>query len=237
MARPAKKYSARAVASTARGKQRPAEDKQTSKIRLLIAEDHTVVRDGLIAIVSQQSDMEVIAETGNGRQAIDLWKQERPDVTLMDLCMPGLNGADAINEIRAVDPEARIIILTTYDGEEDVYRAMRAGAKSYLLKDIGREELFRCIREVHAGKTFLPAAIAIKLAEHLPTESLTPRELEVLELLAQGKQNKRIGTKLAISEVTVKSHVQSIFRKLRVLSRTEAIAVATRRGLLRGYPG
>jgi DNA-binding NarL/FixJ family response regulator len=237
MARPAKKNSARAVASTARGKLRPAEDKQTSKIRLLIAEDHTVVRDGLIAIVSQQSDMEVIAETGNGRQAIDLWKQERPDVTLMDLCMPGLNGADAINEIRAVDPEARIIVLTTYDGEEDVYRAMRAGAKSYLLKDIGREELFRCIREVHAGKTYLPSVIAIKLAEHLPTESLTPRELEVLELLAQGKQNKRIGTKLAISEVTVKSHVQSIFRKLRVLSRTEAIAVATRRGLLRGHTG
>jgi DNA-binding NarL/FixJ family response regulator len=230
----AKKSRDKTIASTVRGAQLSAADRQTNKIRLLIAEDHTVVRDGLVAIVSQQSDMEVVAETGNGRQAVDLWVQERPDVTLMDLCMPGLDGAEAIHEIRAVDPAARIIILTTYDGDEDIHRAMRAGAKSYLLKDIGREELFRCIREVHAGRGFVPSAIAIKLAEHLPVESLTPRELEVLELLAQGRQNKSIGTTLAIAEVTVKSHLQAIFRKLNVLSRTEAIAVATRRGLLRG---
>lgn len=208
----------------------------TGRIRLLIAEDHTVVRDGLVAMVSQQSDMEVVAETGNGRQAVDLWKQEQPDVTLMDLRLPGLDGADAIHDIRAANPNARIIILTTYDGDEDIYRGIRAGAKSYLLKDVGREELFRCIREVHAGNTVLPAAIAARLAEHLPTESLTPRELEVLALLAQGNPNKRIASALDITEVTVKSHVQSIFRKLNVLSRTEATAVATRRGLLRGSP-
>jgi len=204
-----------------------------TKIRLLIVEDHTVVRDGLIAILEQETDMEVVAETGNGRQAVELWKEKRPDVTLMDLRMPGLDGVDAIHEIRAVDPGARIIILTTYDGDEDIYRVMHAGAKSYLLKDVGREEMCRSIREVHAGKTLVSPAVAIRLAERMPLEELTPRELDVLRLLALGKANKLIGAALAISEVTVKSHMQAIFRKLNVLSRTEAIAVANRRGLLR----
>ena len=146
--------------------------------------------------------------------------------------MPGLDGVDAIYAIRAADPYARIVVLTTFDGDEDIYRGMRAGAKSYLLKDVRREELFQCIREVHAGKTFVPPAIAAKLAEHLPSQKLSPRELEVLRLLADGKPNKLIGAALSISEVTVKSHVQGVFRKLNVLSRTEAIAVATRKGLL-----
>jgi DNA-binding NarL/FixJ family response regulator len=202
-------------------------------IRVLIAEDHTVVRDGLVAILEQEVDMELVGETGNGRQAVDLWKTQRPDVTLMDLKMPGMDGVSAIEAIRAVDPSARIVILTTYDGDEDIYRGIRAGAKAYLLKDVGREELFTCIREVHAGKIFLPADIATKLAQRLPAEELTARELEVLRLLAQGKPNKQIGVALFVGEVTVKSHVQSIFRKLNVLSRTEAIAVATRKGLLR----
>jgi two-component system NarL family response regulator len=204
-----------------------------NRIRILIAEDHTVVRDGLVAIVKQEKDMEVVAETGDGRQAVELWKQHRPDVTLMDLRMPSLDGVNAIYEIRAVDPNARIIVLTTFDGDEDIYRGMRAGAKSYLLKDVRREELFQCIREVHAGRTFVPPVIACKLAERINAEVLTPRELEVLRLVAEGKPNKLIGADLAITEVTVKSHVQSVFRKLNVLSRTEAIAVATRRGLLR----
>lgn len=202
-------------------------------IRILIADDHTVVRDGLVAIIKQQEDMEVVAEIGDGRQAVEQWKLHRPDVTLMDLQMPALDGVNAIYQIRAADPNARIIILTTFDGDEDIYRGMRAGAKSYLLKDARREELFQCIREVHAGRTFVPPAIAAKLAERLPAEELTPRELEVLHLLAAGKPNKLIGADLAITEVTVKSHVQSLFRKLNVLSRTEAIAVANRRGLLR----
>ena len=202
-------------------------------IRILIADDHTVVRDGLVAIVKQEGDMDVVAETGDGREAVAFWKKHRPDVTLMDLRMPGLDGVNAIYEIRANDPSARIIVLTTFDGDEDIYRGMRAGAKSYLLKDVRREELFQCIREVHGGKTFVPPAIAAKLAERLPAEDLSPREMEVLKLLAEGKPNKLIGAALAITEVTVKSHVQSLFKKLNVLSRTEAIAVANRRGLLR----
>jgi two-component system NarL family response regulator len=202
-------------------------------IRVLIAEDHTVVRDGLVAIINQERDMQIVANTGDGRQAVELWRKHRPDVTLMDLRMPQMEGVAAIYEIRAIDPNARIIVLTTFDGDEDIYRGMRAGAKSYLLKDVRREELFQCIREVHAGRTFVPPAIAAKLLERLPGEELTPRELEVLRLLAEGKPNKLVGVALSISEVTVKSHVQSIFKKLNVLSRTEAIAVATRKGLLR----
>jgi DNA-binding NarL/FixJ family response regulator len=202
-------------------------------IRVLVADDHTVVRDGLVAIIRQEKDMDVVAETGDGRRAVELWKKHRPDVTLMDLRMPELDGVSAIYEIRAVDPNARIVVLTTFDGDEDIYRGIRAGAKSYLLKDINRQEMFQCIREVFAGKMFVPPAIALKLAERLPAEELTARELEVLRLLAEGKPNKIIGADLSISEVTVKSHVQSLFRKLNVLSRTEAIAVANRRGLLR----
>jgi DNA-binding NarL/FixJ family response regulator len=208
-------------------------NKSRKLIRVLVSDDHTVVRDGLIAIIRQEKDMDVVGETGDGRQTVELWKKLRPDVTLMDLRMPGLDGVSAIYEIRAVDPNARIVILTTFDGDEDIYRGMRAGAKSYLLKDVMREEMFHCIREVNAGRTFVPPAIAAKLVERLPAEELTPRELQVLRLLAEGKPNKLIGADLAISEVTVKSHVQSLFRKLNVLSRTEAIAVANRKGLLR----
>jgi DNA-binding NarL/FixJ family response regulator len=202
-------------------------------IRILIAEDHTVVRDGLVAIIKQESDMEVVAETGDGRQAVELWIKHRPDVTLVDLSMPGLNGVNAISAIRATDSNARIIILTTFDGEEDIYQGMCAGAKSFLVKDVKREQLFHCIREVHAGGRYLPPDVAAKLAERLPAEELTTREVEVLRLLAAGKPNKLIGVELAIAEVTVKSHVQSVFRKLNVLSRTEATAVAGRKGLLR----
>jgi DNA-binding NarL/FixJ family response regulator len=201
-------------------------------IRILVAEDHSVVRDGLVAIIRQEQDMTVVADTGDGQQAVELWKKHRPDITLMDLRMPGLDGVNAIYRIRAADPKAHIIVLTTYDGDEDIYRGMRAGARSYLLKDVRREELFQCIREVHAGKTYIPSAIAAKLVERMPAEELTPREHEVLQLLAEGKPNKLIGSALFITEVTVKSHVQSLFRKLNVLSRTEALAVANRRGLL-----
>jgi len=221
-----------AFASKPPQKKRAAGGRKANVIRVLVAEDHTVVRDGLVAIIKQEADMDVVAEAGDGQQAAELWKMHRPDITLMDLRMPGLDGVSAIYQIRAADPNARIIVLTTYDGDEDIYRGMRAGAKSYLLKDVRREELFQCIREVHAGRTLLPPAVAAKLAERMPAETLTPREVDVLRLLSEGKPNKAIGTDLAITEVTVKSHVQSLFRKLNVLSRTEAIAVANRRGLL-----
>jgi DNA-binding NarL/FixJ family response regulator len=219
--------------STSGNKSQALGGRKSAAIRILIADDHTVVRDGLAAIIKQEGDLDVVGEVGDGRQAVDLWKKQRPDVTLMDLRMPGLDGVNAIYEIRAADPGARIIVLTTFDGDEDIYRGLRAGAKSYLLKDVRREELFQCIREVHAGKTYIPPAIAAKLAERLPGDELSPRELEVLRLLAEGKPNKLIGVAMSITEVTVKSHVQSLFKKLNVLSRTEAIAVANRRGLLR----
>lgn len=228
-----KKNGDTALISRAEAKPATARKAKDAAIRILIAEDHTVVRDGLAAIIRQESDLAVVAEAGDGHEAVALWKEQRPDVTLMDLRMPGLDGVAAIYEIRAIAPSARIIVLTTFDGDEDIYRGMRAGAKSYLLKDVRREELFQCIRDVHAGRTFMPAAIAAKLAERLTGDELSPRELDVLRLLAAGKPNKIIGADLAITEVTVKSHVQSMFRKLNVLSRTEAIAVATRRGLLR----
>jgi DNA-binding NarL/FixJ family response regulator len=201
-------------------------------IRVLLAEDHVVVRNGLAAIINQEKDMTVVAEAGEGKEAVELWKKHRPDVTLMDLRMPGLSGANAIYEIHEVNPAVRIIVLTTFDGDEDIYRAIRAGAKAYLLKDVKREELFHCIREVQAGRFFIPPAIAAKLAGHQSIEELTPRELEVLKLLAEGKPNKLIASALSIGEVTVKSHVRAIFFKLNVLSRTEAIAVATRSGLI-----
>lgn len=208
-------------------------DNPSLPIRILVAEDHTVVRDGIVAILKQEPDMQIVGDTSDGQQAIELWQRHRPDICLMDLRMPIVNGVSAIERIRAIEPTANIIVLTTYDGDEDIYRAMRAGAKSYLLKDVRREELFQCIRSVHAGRSYLLPSVAAKLAERLAFEDLTPREREVLQLLAQGRSNKLIGAELSISEVTVKSHVQALFRKLNVLSRTEAIAVAERKGLLR----
>ncbi len=227
-----KKTCAPAPASNSGDKRQSPGGRKSDPIRILIADDHNVLRDGLAAIIRQERDLDVVGEVGDGRQAVEQWKKQRPDVTLMDLRMPGLDGVNAIYEIRAADPGARIIVLTTFDGDEDIYRGLRAGAKSYLLKDVRREELFQCIREVHAGRTFIPPAIAAKLAERLPGDELSPRELDVLRLLAEGKPNKLIGVALSITEVTVKSHVQSLFKKLNVLSRTEAIAVANRRGLL-----
>jgi DNA-binding NarL/FixJ family response regulator len=214
---------------------RPVSTKRNSDgvIRILLAEDHVVVRHGLAAIINQQQDMEVIAEAGEGGEAVELWKQHRPDVTLMDLRMPGLSGANAIYEIHEMNRDVRIIVLTTFDGDEDIYRAIRAGAKAYLLKDVRSEELFQCIRQVHAGRFVIGPAVAAKLAERNTLPELTPRELEVLKLLAEGKPNKLIASAMSISDVTVKSHVRAIFTKLHVLTRTEAIAVASRSGLIR----
>jgi len=202
-------------------------------IRLLIADDHSVVREGLVSLVKRKSDILVVAEASNGREAVDFWKQHRPDVTLVDLRMPELDGVGAIKEIREVDPNAHIVVLTTYDGDEDIYRAIKAGAKAYLLKDTARDALVDCVRRVHAGETYLPPPLAAKLAERVSGAALSQREMEVLQRMAAGKSNKEIGAELFISDGTVKTHVSSIFTKLDVVSRTEAIAIATRRGLIR----
>jgi DNA-binding NarL/FixJ family response regulator len=211
---------------------RRAEDGKKERIRILIADDHSVLREGLASLIARIADMTVIAEARNGREAVDLYKQHQPDVALLDLRMPELDGVGAIEAIRADDEHARIIVLTTFDGDEYIYRAIRAGAKGYLLKDVPREALMDCIRRVHAGQTCLPVHLAAKLAERISGEALSTREMEVLQRMATGKSNKEIGAELFISEGTVKTHVKSIFTKLDVVSRTAAIATAQRRGLI-----
>src|SRR5436190_1643077 len=214
------------------GKKRAVSGKNKECIRILIADDHSVVREGLVSLVKRKSDMTVVAEASNGREAVDLWKEQRPDVALLDLRMPELDGVGAIKEIREFDDGAHIIVLTTFDGDDDIYRAIKAGAKGYLLKDTAREALMESIRRVHAGETCIPPALAAKLAERVSGEALSAREIEVLQRIAAGKSNKEIGAELFISEGTVKTHVKSIFSKLDVVSRTEAVATATRRGLI-----
>jgi two-component system NarL family response regulator len=213
-------------------KKRAMEGKKKQCIRILIADDHSVVREGLVSLVKRKSDMTVVAEANNGREAVDLWKEHRPDVILLDLRMPELDGVGAIKEIRGLDESAHIVVLTTFDGDEDIYRAIKAGAKGYLLKDTAREALMDCIRRVHAGETCIPPTLAAKLADRVSGEALSAREIEVLQRVAAGKSNKEIGAELFISEGTVKTHVKSIFSKLDVVSRTEAVATASRRGLI-----
>ena len=216
---------------------KPSDDKKKSRtkkerIRILIADDHSVVREGLVSLVKRKSDMVVVAEGSNGREAVELWKEHRPDVTLLDLRMPELDGVGAIKEIRELDENAQIVVLTTYDGDEDIYRAIKAGAKAYLLKDTARDALVDTVRRVHAGETYLPPELAAKLAERVGGQALSPREIDVLQRMAVGKSNKEIGAELFISEGTVKTHIKSIFSKLDVVSRTEAVATASRRGLI-----
>jgi DNA-binding NarL/FixJ family response regulator len=202
------------------------------KIRVLIADDHPTVLAGLSSIIGMQADMRVVAEAENGRQAVGLWHEHRPNVALLDLRMPLLDGVGVINEIFQQDASAKFIILTTYDTDNEIYGAIKAGAKGYLLKDERREVLLDCIRKVSRGETCIPPALVEKLAAGMRGEGLTTRELEVLALLARGKSNKEIAAKLFISEATVKGHLRNIFAKLNVLSRTEATSTALRRGLI-----
>lgn len=213
-------------------KTRP-EQTSSGKIRVLIADDHVTVLEGLAAIIGRQADMEVVAEAENGRVAVELWCKHRPDVALLDLRMPLLDGDGAVEEIRRQNSSAYIIILTTYDTDNEIARAVKAGARGYLLKDAPRQDLLDCIRRVSRGEMCIPAPLVAKLAATVSSESLTGREVNVLELLAKGWSNKEIGANLCISETTVKSHLRSVFAKLNVLSRTEAIAVANRRGLIK----
>jgi two-component system NarL family response regulator len=203
------------------------------RIRVLIADDHAVVRRGLAAIINLEDDVQVIGEVGDGIEAVASWRQLRPDVTLMDLRMPGMEGVEAIDRIRKEDPSAAIIVLTTFDHDEDIYAGLRAGAKAYLLKDVQPEELFRCIRAVHAGEAYLQPKLAAKLAQRVQDEPLTEREAQILKLLAEGKSNRAIASSLSISESTVKSHLKTLFVKLDVTSRAEAIALAAKRGLVK----
>ena len=204
---------------------------RVDKIRILIADDHTTVLAGLVSIINMQSDMMVVAEASNGRQAVELWQKHFPDVTLLDLRMPKLDGVGAIEEIHRQDASAKVIVLTTYDTDNEIYRAVKAGAKGYLLKDAPREDLLECIQKVNSGATCIPQVLGEKLAAVMSGETLTGREVAVLTLLARGKSNKEIGANLYISENTVKGHLRNTFTKLNVSTRTEAITVASRRGL------
>ncbi len=201
-------------------------------IRVLIADDQSLIRRGLAAIINMEDGIKVVGEACDGQEAIDLWRDLQPDVILMDLRMPGLGGLDAIRKLHAEDPKASVIVLTTFDHDEDVYACLRAGARSYLLKDVQPEELFHCIRAIHAGEGYLQAKIAAKLVRRVGEEAPTVREIQILQLLAQGKSNKAIGQALHISESTVKSHLKSLFSKLDVTSRAEAISLSVRRGLV-----
>ena len=202
------------------------------RVRLLVADDHALILEGLSATIGRQEDMTVVAKASDGRQAVNLWKAHRPDVLLLDLRMPELNGVGVIREIRNFDSSARIIVHTTYDTDEEIYQAVRAGAKAYLLKDAPLIELLAVIRKVYAGQTCIPPELAAKLASRMSGVTLTSREADVLTLLARGRSNKEIGSDLFISETTVKTHVRSVFVKLNVMSRTEAIVTASHRGLI-----
>jgi two-component system, NarL family, response regulator len=201
-------------------------------IRILIADDHFVVRMGLSTLIDTQDDMTIVGEAANGKQAVEMFRALRPDVTLMDLRMPEMDGVEAIIAIRAQEPDARIIVLTTYDGDEDIYRAFHAGARAYLLKDMHHDDLLGALRAVHQGQRFIPPAIANRLAERIPRSELTTRELEVLKLIVKGMSNREIAATLFITEGTVKIHVNNLLGKLGVSDRTKAATTALQRGIV-----
>jgi DNA-binding NarL/FixJ family response regulator len=201
-------------------------------IRVMIVDDHPVVRFGLAAIISMQTDMDVVGEAGSGEEICSLAAGRRADVVLMDLRLPGISGVEAIRQLRAIQPELRFIVLTTYDGDEDIYKALEAGAQAYLLKGMSHAEVTSAIRKVHSGSKIIPAHVSKKLAERPPQSELSPRELEVLGLIAKGLSNREIGGVLGISEATVKWHVNLILSRLSVADRTEAIVAALQRGIL-----
>ena len=203
-----------------------------AKIRVLLADDHQVVRVGLRAIVDAEPDMQVVAEAADGPAAVAAFAAHRPDITLLDLRMPGLRGPHVITEIRKLDAKANIIVVTTYDADEDVFRAVQAGARGYLLKDTFSEGMLEAIRNVHAGRRLIDPQLTARLMDRIHERSLTTREISVLELVARGMTNREIATALSIGEETVKAHLKHIFAKLEVTDRTEAALVAVQRGLI-----
>jgi DNA-binding NarL/FixJ family response regulator len=202
------------------------------KIRILVVDDHHVVRQGIVSLIKSVEDMTVVAEASDGKQAVELFRKHRPDITIMDLRLPIMTGVEAITEIRRDSPAARVIVLTTFDGDEDIYRALQAGARGYLLKDMFGDDLMDAIRTVHAGKSRIPAAVAQRLADRMIGSELTARELDVLKLIVSGKSNKEIGTALFISEATVKTHINNLLSKLGVSDRTQAATTALQRGIV-----
>jgi len=202
------------------------------RIRVLCVDDHRIVREGIALIINRQPDMEVIGSAADGEEAVAQFKRHRPDVTLMDLQLPAMTGLEAIKAIREDDPDARIIVLTMYQGDEDIYRALSAGAMTYLLKDTLSDDLIRFVREVHAGRRPIRPDVKARLDERASNPTLTPREVQVMELVSLGRRNKEIAAALGISEETVQVHLKNIFAKLKVSERTAAVNVALRRGIV-----
>lgn len=214
------------------GSSAPASSAARPTIRLMTVDDHPIYRGGLASLIAAYPDFRLVAESANGREAVECFRQHRPDVTLMDLSMPVMNGVEAIGAITAEFPEARIIALTTWDGDADIHRALEAGARGYLLKDVVSEEVAAAIRQVHAGGRVIPSGVAQRLAEFAPRIDLTDRELEVLTHMAKGLSNKEIGVALGRTEATIKVHVLHILQKLDAADRTEAVTIALRRGII-----
>jgi DNA-binding NarL/FixJ family response regulator len=204
----------------------------SEQIRILVVEDHHIVRQGLVALLKTVPDLTVVADAPDAEQGIEAFREHRPDVTLMDLRLPGIGGAEAVRRIRREFPDARIIALTTFDGDEDIYRALQAGARGYMLKGMFGDELMDAIRAVHAGKSSIPPLVAERLAGRVSGYELTARELDVLRLIVAGKSNKEIGTGLTISEATVKTHINSILGKMGVSDRVQAATAAIQRGIV-----
>jgi len=204
----------------------------TEVLGILCVDDHPLVRKGIAAILANEKDMKLIAEAGSGAEAVWAFRQYHPDIVLMDLRMPGMDGIEATKEIRKIDPEAKIIALTSYDGDQEIYRALEAGVRGYILKESVHTEIVRAIRVVYSGKRLMPPEVAERLSEHFPQVALTPREIEVLQHVAKGLGNKEIGVRLGTAAGTVKMHLQNILSKLGASDRTHAVTLAIRRGII-----
>jgi DNA-binding NarL/FixJ family response regulator len=206
--------------------------KPDQAIRVLCVDDHPLVRKGIASILGNEADMELVAEAGCGADALKLFREHRPDVTLMDLRMPEMDGVATVKAIRSEFPEARFIALTSFDGDQDIYRALEAGVRGYLLKEMVHTQILNAIRQVHAGKWLMPPEVSERLSDYFPQSALTPREIEVLSLIAQGFANKEIAVRLGTASGTVKMHVQNILAKLHATDRTHAVTIALQRGII-----